>query len=174
MTERRTLSLNSVAERSRDAAGAARSWNVSAARAESIKDRARDLRRNPTPAHSALWERLKDKQCGFTFNRQVVMGSAVVDFACKTRWLVVEIGGTGEDAEATLAALSDRKLTDVGVRVLRFADEQVLSEIDSVVAAIKQELQKPFDRPGARPERSTPRAGAKPHARRERPHAANR
>jgi very-short-patch-repair endonuclease len=108
------------------------------------------MRRNPTEAQKALWERLRDKQCGFTFNREVVMGSAIVDFACKTRWLVVETGPEltkAGEAGATLAALSDRKLRDVGVRVLRFSDDEVLADTDKVVKAIKDELQKPFERP---------------------------
>ncbi|HYD23233.1 MAG TPA: DUF559 domain-containing protein [Croceibacterium sp.] len=148
MAERRKLSLGQVNDRAegRSAAEAARAWKVSPQRAEALKDQARDRRRNPTPAQAALWQRLKDKQCGFTFNREVVMGSAIVDFACKTRWLVVETGGDGE-VDGTLAALSDRKLADVGVRVLRFADERVLRETDAVVAEIKAELQKPFERP---------------------------
>ena len=145
MTERRKLSLGQVGERAegRDSADAARAWNVSAKRAEQLKLQARDMRRNPTEAQKALWERLKDKQCGFTFNREVVMGSAIVDFACKTRWLVVETGGEGD----TIAALSDRKLRDVGVRVLRFSDREVLADTDKVVKAIKDELQQPFERP---------------------------
>ena len=148
MAERRKLSLGQVGERaeSRSAAETARAWKVSPQRAEALKLQARDMRRNPTDAQRALWERLKDKQCGFTFNREVVMGSAIVDFACRTRWLVVETGGEGE-VGGTLAALSDRKLTDVGVRVLRFADEQVLADTEAVVSAIKAELQKPFERP---------------------------
>jgi very-short-patch-repair endonuclease len=154
MAERKTLSLGNVTDRveGRSAADTARAWNVSAKRVEALKQQARDMRRNPTPAQAALWERLKDKQCGFTFNREVVMGSAIVDFAAKTRWLVVETGGEGE-AGATLASLSDRKLTDVGVRVLRFSDQQVLEETDAVVDAIKAELQQPFERPriAARP-----------------------
>lgn len=148
MAERHKLSLGNVSDRAegRAAADAARSWNISPKRAEELKLQARDRRRNPTPAQKALWERLKDKQCGFTFNREVVMGSAIVDFACRTRWLVVETGGEGE-AGATLAALSDRKLTDVGVRVMRFADSEVLADLDGVVTQIKTELQKPFERP---------------------------
>jgi very-short-patch-repair endonuclease len=148
MAERRKLSLGNVTERAegRAAADAARSWRVSPKRAEDLKQQARAMRRNPSEAQKALWERLKDKQCGFTFNREVVMGSAIVDFACKTRWLVVETGGEG-DAGATLAALSDRKLADVGVRVLRFSDDEVLTDTDRVVKAIKDELQKPFERP---------------------------
>ena len=147
MTERRKLSLGNVAERERDATDPTKAWVVSPARAEALKERARDMRRNPTEAQKLLWERLKDKQCGFTFNREVVMGSAIVDFACKTRWLVVETGGTGDGADATLAQLSDRKLTDVGVRVMRFADDDVVTDTDRVVGEIKAELQKPFERP---------------------------
>ena len=124
-TARKKLSLGNVTDalggprggRTRRAPGRSRP-----ARAEALKERARDMRRNPTEAQKALWERLKDKQCGFAFNREVVMGSAIVDFACKTRWLVVETGGDSE-SETTLAALSDRKLADVGVRVMRFADD---------------------------------------------------
>lgn len=148
MAERRKLSLGNVTDRAegRSAGDAARSWKISPKRAEELKLQARDMRRNPTEAQKVLWERLRDKQCGFTFNREVVMGSAIVDFACKTRWLVVETGGEGE-AGATLAALSDRKLTDVGVRVLRFSDDEVLADTDKVVKTIKDALQQPFERP---------------------------
>lgn len=148
MAERRKLSLGNVSERAegRSAAETARAWKVSPKRAEELKRLARDMRRNPTEAQRILWERLRDKQCGFTFNREVVMGSAIVDFACKPRWLVVETGGEGE-VDGTIAALSDRKLRDVGVRVLRFSDSQVLEDIDGVVARIRAALQQPFERP---------------------------
>ena len=56
---------------------------------------------------------------------------------------MVEITG---ETTAELAALQDKKLADVGVRVLRFSDEQVLEDGDAVVAATLAELQKPFDR----------------------------
>jgi len=143
MSERRKLSIASPAERP---ANRTRGWNVSPNRAAALKDRARAQRRDPTPAQAALWDRLGDKQLGFTFTREVVMGSTIVDFACKPRWLVIEIGGT-EGSEATLAELSDRKLTEVGVRVLRFSDAAVLDDIETVLAAIRDELAKPFERP---------------------------
>jgi leucyl-tRNA synthetase len=148
MTERRKLSLGNVSERERSG-DSKRAWKVSPARAETLKQRARDMRRDPTPAQTALWERLKDKQLGIGFNREVVMGSAIVDFACKPRWLVIETGGT-DGAAATIAELSDRKLREVGVRVLRFAEEQVLTDIELVLAAISDELAKPFERPGGK------------------------
>jgi very-short-patch-repair endonuclease len=148
MSGRAKLSLGNVAERAGvDRAGdSKRAWNVSPARAEKLKQRARDMRRDPTPAQAALWERLKDKQLGFGFNREVVMGSAIVDFACKPRWLVIETGAT-EGPAATIAELSDRKLREVGVRVMRFAEAEVLEDIDRIVAAIRGELDQPFERP---------------------------
>lgn len=174
MSERSKLTLTAKtgAEEggSSSAADKTRAWNVSPARADKLKELARDMRRNPSEAEIALWERLRDKRCGgFSFTRQVVMGSTIVDFACRTRWLVVETGGSSE-AEVTLGELSDRKLTDVGVRVQRFTDDQILGDIDAVVSQIMAELQKPFEKPGGsvrrgqgdRPARSGPR-GDRPY-----------
>ncbi len=152
------------------AADKTRAWQVSPARAEKLKEQARDMRRNPTEAEALLWEGLKDKKCGgFAFTRQVVMGSAIVDFACRSRWLVVETGGASE-AEVARNELSDRKLTEVGVRVLRFTDEAILADVAGVLGQIAEELQKPFAKPQsasadrgnarpARPSRPAPRGG---------------
>jgi very-short-patch-repair endonuclease len=148
----KTLSIRAEAEKADNTAG----WKISPARAEALKLRARNMRRNPTLAHAALWEQLRDKQLGFTFNREVVMGSAIVDFACKPRWLVVEISGETE-ANRTIEGLSDRKLTDVGIRVLRFTNEAVMQNIGNVLDAILAELQKPFEKSRqSSPSRPTP------------------
>ena len=142
MTARKTLSLRSAAER-QDAAPR-HSWNVSETRRARLKEMARTNRRNPSDAEKALWARLSgQKLAGFKFHRQVVVGSTIVAFACPARWLVVEIAG---NANAQVTAIQDKKLTDVGIRVLRFAPEQVLEAIEPVVAAILAELNKPFDR----------------------------
>ncbi|MGB3738967.1 MAG: DUF559 domain-containing protein, partial [Pontixanthobacter sp.] len=144
---RQTLTLASDnAAKSDKTAG----WNISEARKDKLHDRARFNRRHPSDAHQRLWGLLKDKGVGFTFNREVVMGSSVVDFACKPRWLVVEISG-GSEADTTIEELSDRKLRDVGVRVLRFSQEQIMGDLDPVREAIAEELDKPFDKPGRAP-----------------------
>ena len=140
--ERKKLSLRGPAER-KDATPRT-AWNVSDARRKRLKDMARAMRREPTEAEKALWARLGGQKVGgFKFHRQVVIGSTVVDFACPARWLVVEVTG---ETSAEVAALQDKKLADVGVRVLRFSDEQVLENGDAAVAAVLAELQKPFDR----------------------------
>ena len=142
MTGRKTLSLRGPAERKASAPRAA--WNVSETRRERLKDMARAMRREPTEAEKALWARLAGQKLGgFKFHRQVVIGSTIVDFACPSRWLVVEISGEGN---SELEALQDKKLADVGVRVLRFSEKQVLEDIEATAAAILAELNKPFDR----------------------------
>jgi very-short-patch-repair endonuclease len=150
---RKTLSLRGPAER-KDGAAPRTAWNVSETRRERLKEMARAMRREPTEAEKALWTRLANQRLGgFKFHRQVVIGSTIVDFACPARWLVVEVNG---DANAEVSAIQDKKLADVGIRVLRFTDEQVLGDDEPVVAAILAELQKPFDR---RAERAANAAG---------------
>jgi len=144
MTERKKLSLGSgdSAKSNKTA-----SWNVSEARKDKLHDRARFNRRHPSEEHKRMWSLLKDKGVGnFSFTREVVMGSSVVDFACKPRWLVVEISGES-DADRTIEELSDRKLKEVGVRIMRFSKEQVMGDLEPIKEAIFEELNKPFERP---------------------------
>lgn len=156
MTERRTLSLRSPSQRP-DVIAPRKSWNVSETRRERLKEMAREQRRHPTEAQKALWARMANQKLGgLKFHRQVVVGSTIVDFACPARWLVVEIE-KGTNAE--VVAIQDRKLADVGIRVLRFSKEQVLEDIEQVVASILEELKKPFDR---RAERAANAAGRAP------------
>ena len=151
MTERKKLSLGTGETANADKTAG---WNISEARKDKLHDRARFNRRHPSDAHKRLWSLLENKGVGnFAFNREVVMGSSVVDFACKTRWLVVEISGETE-ADAKIEELSDRKLSDVGVRVMRFTQDQVMGDLEPIKDAILEELNKPFDKPGrSRPTR---------------------
>ncbi|MBB3938716.1 very-short-patch-repair endonuclease [Novosphingobium fluoreni] len=131
------------------------------ARLDKLKDRARLQRRAPTPAQAALWEQLRDSKLGgFKISRQAIVGTTLVDFACPSRWLVVVLSPEGLTAE--VEALQDKKLTDVGVRVMRYAESAVLDDPESVAKSISVELNKPFTKPGAR--REAPRRDAAPRS----------
>lgn len=137
-------------------ADARASFAVTGARLENLKERARVARRNPTEAQKALWAQLSgSKLGGVKFSRQVVVGSALVDFAAPSRWIVVQLSAA--DANPDVTELQDRKLTDIGIRVLRFAEEEVLERVDHVVREINTELNVPFDKRSARR-----KAGARP------------
>ncbi len=163
MSTRPKLTLRDEAHRTNTPPlqGRGRGWGISAERLARLHEYARDMRRNPTEPERLLWSRLKGQQLGgFKFRRQQVVGSAIVDFACPARWLCVEVDGETH-VNPEVDALRDRKLTDVGLRVLRFSNRQVMEELDGVCEAILLELQKPFDRREA--QRQAAHRTASPH-----------
>lgn len=146
MSERKTLGISRATGPKADARAG---FALSGARLERLKERARDQRRHPTEAQKVLWAELSgSKLGGVKFTRQAVVGSSVVDFACPSRWIVISLSAEGGNPEVD--ALQDRKLTEVGIRVLRFSEAEVLADVEAVVKAINAELNKPFDKRAAR------------------------
>ncbi|WP_066658770.1 MULTISPECIES: endonuclease domain-containing protein [unclassified Sphingomonas] len=111
--------------------------------------RARALRNNPTQAEKHLWEALSArKTAGARFNRQVQIGPYFCDFVARSLKLVIEVdGGQHGDAsdEARTGFLEAR-----GYRVIRFWNNDVLSNLDGVVSEIERVL---ADRPSPNPSR---------------------
>ena len=144
---RKTLGISLATGEPR--ADAKASFAVTGKRLETLKERARDQRRNPTEAQKALWAELSgSKLGGVKCIRQSVVGSAIVDFACPSRWIVIQLSAA--DSNPDVNELQDRKLTEVGVRVLRFSEEEVLEQPESVMREINAELNVPFDKRSAR------------------------
>ncbi len=144
MTQRKKLSISTGPKD--EAADPRDTWGVRGKRLDRLHDMARDRRRNPSAAEKALWAKLANQKLGgFKFKRQFIVGTSIVDFACPTVWLVVEIDDVDIDTE--LQAMSDRKLAEVGVRVLRFTNEAVLEDVDAVCAQILDMLNTPFEKP---------------------------
>jgi len=144
--ERKTLGLSTASAGKRDAKAG---FALTGARLDKLKERARDARRSPTEAQKALWAQLTGSRLGgVKFSRMTIVGSVIVDFAAPSRWIAVLISPEGASAEVD--ALQDKKLTAVGIRVLRFPEAQVLEDIDSVVKTILTEVNRPFDKRSAR------------------------
>ena len=96
---------------------------------------ARVLRKNPTDAERRLWRRLRRKGLnGLRFRRQAPIGPYIADFYCDARSLIVEVDGGQHGASADAAR--DAWLAFHGYRVLRFWDNDVLSNTEAVLAAI--------------------------------------
>ena len=112
--------------------------------------RARELRRQATPAEAALWRALRNRTLfGAKARRQMVCGPWILDFAFWTERLAVEIDG---DTHATPEGIArDRSrnawLASHGWRVLRFGNRDVLGNIEGVLAAIAAWLQHPHPNP---------------------------
>jgi len=132
-----------------------RGWNIAESRLDTLHETAREMRRNPTEAQTLLAEGLVAAELGkYRFRRQVVIGSAIVDFACHSLKLVVEIDEP--DANAELDRRRDRSLAEVGIKVLRYPAVQVREETAAVVQAIVTEMKKSYDERRARPRPANP------------------
>lgn len=103
-----------------------------------VQQRARELRQQMTPAEKLLWSRLRNKQLnGLKFRRQHPLGPFIADFYCAARRLVVEIDGDIHDLQPERDAARTEQFEQYGYRVIRFRNEQVLNDIESVLAAIE-------------------------------------
>ncbi len=94
-----------------------------------------------TDAERKLWSALRDRQIdGLKFRRQHPIGPYVLDFLCEERRLAVELDGGQHTAEKDAARTA--WLADHGVRVIRFWNNDVLTNLPGVVEMIRQEAGK--------------------------------
>jgi very-short-patch-repair endonuclease len=97
----------------------------------------RRLRREQTDAERKLWFRLRDRRlAGLKFRRQMPIKSYVVDFCCESARLIVELDGGQPGERGAEDAKRTADLEAYGFLVLRFWNNEVLSNIDGVVETI--------------------------------------
>ena len=109
---------------------------------------ARGMRREPTEAEVRLWEELRDRRLdGIKFRRQVVFDPFTADFLCAEAKLVIEVDGSQHGD-----SISDQRRTaffnGLGLRVLRFWNDEVLHEMnavcDTIVAYVRDTSLQPW------------------------------
>jgi very-short-patch-repair endonuclease len=124
-----------------------------------LTDTARSLRHRSTDVERKLWSRLRDRRLmGFKFKRQAPRGRYVVDFLCAEAGVVVEVDGS---QHATHRSQADRRrsadLQRDGLTVLRFWNNDVLTNLDGVLTVIAEVLvQRSAPSPGAQSAPSSP------------------
>lgn len=108
-----------------------------------LTDRARQLRTEQTPAEEFLWELLRDRQlAGAKIRRQHQFGDYVCNFFCADAKLVVECDGEphATPERKKIDHKRDAYLKSQGLTVLRFQNQQVLGDTDSVLQSIAEHL----------------------------------
>ena len=106
---------------------------------KNLKQASRDLRNNMTDAEKLLWSRLRNKQIlGMQFYRQKPILNYIVDFYCPAANLVIECDGSQHFTQEGLEAdrIRDEALAQLGLKVLRFHNGQVMGRIDDVVEEV--------------------------------------
>jgi very-short-patch-repair endonuclease len=104
-----------------------------------ISRHAAPLRRHATDAENALWGELRSRRLGgHKFRRQWTVGPYVTDFCCLEHHLIVEADGGQHNPEADAARTA--YLGSKGFRILRFWNNEVLTNIDGVLGTILEGL----------------------------------
>ncbi|MCX6274541.1 MAG: class I tRNA ligase family protein [Bacteroidetes bacterium] len=104
-----------------------------------LSEHAKSNRNNPTPAEEILWSQLSAKKLsGYKFRRQHIIGDVIPDFVCIQKRLVVEVDGGyhATDEQKQLDAARTEYLNLCGYKVIRFRNEEVIGDIESVLQKI--------------------------------------
>jgi len=105
--------------------------------------KARALRQNMTRAEKVLWERLRKKRPdGHKFRNQHPIDIFIADFYCHECRLIIEVDGGIHDVPEIRDKDQGRtdELENLGLKILRFTNEEVIYQTDKVVDIIKQHL----------------------------------
>jgi very-short-patch-repair endonuclease len=104
--------------------------------------RAAELRRNPTEAEAKLWKLLRAHQLdGVGFRRQHAIGQYIVDFCAPRRKLIIELDGSQHLDQQIYDEERSAFLEAQGYCVLRFWNNDVLRNTESVMEVIQNTLQ---------------------------------
>jgi very-short-patch-repair endonuclease len=112
------------------------------------------LRHPLTPPEKELWRRLRDHQLGLHIRRQhVLLGRYIADFYCAEARLCIEVDGDShaEPDQVEYDAVRTRALETDGYRVIRFANRDIFSDLEGVVATIAQACERYTASPNAPP-----------------------
>ena len=112
---------------------------------EILKQNAKYHKTFSTDAEYALWGMLSAKKLESKFRRQHIIDMFIVDFVCLDKKLVIEVDGGYHNKKevAEYDKMRTEILNDLGYRVIRFTNEEVLSNADAVLNSIKTTLQLP-------------------------------
>ena len=104
--------------------------------------RAEELRNRMTNAEEVLWNAIHINEWHLKFRRQHPLANYIVDFYCHGVKLVIELDGRIHDEEEIKRNDSAREthLKEFNLTVLRFKNEEVINNTDSVLKKIKETI----------------------------------
>ena len=118
-------------------------WKTSSPdRYDILKGFARENRKGMTDAEQWIWEHLRTIP-DIRFRRQHPIGDYIVDFVCLKLNLIIEVDGAyhNEPQQQTEDAIRSEYLREHGFIILRFTNEEVLYDTESVIQTINKQIQ---------------------------------
>jgi len=105
-----------------------------------LKEFSKENRKNLTEAENIVWENVRDNKIGFKIRRQHPIDTYIADFVCLEKKLVIEIDGKVHQNQNEYDERRTFYLNQKGFNVIRFWNDEVINNIEGVVAKIKREL----------------------------------
>ena len=104
---------------------------------EDLKKWAREMRKQMPDAEVMLWKLLRNRSiAGAKFRRQHPVGRYILDFYCDEKKLAIELDGSQHADQSEYDQKRDAYLNTLGIRVLRFWNNQMLLETEAVLEVI--------------------------------------
>ncbi|MFA7301380.1 MAG: endonuclease domain-containing protein [Candidatus Shapirobacteria bacterium] len=106
--------------------GCVRYWN-------DLTFMAKQNRKNPTVAERVIWDDLlSNDKIGYRFVRQKPIHRFIVDFYCSKLNLAIEIDGSSHNKKKGTDEMRDKFLHQIGIETIRFTNDEVINNINSV------------------------------------------
>ncbi len=118
--------------------------NVTSAKVQ----RAKELRQNMTESEKTLWQAVRANRLnGWHFRRQQIIGGFIADFYCHAAALVVELDGEIHKSQQEYDQERTELIRDYGIEVIRFKNEEVLTQLPQVLQKIDELCRKRSNSP---------------------------
>ncbi|MEJ7691448.1 leucine--tRNA ligase [Daejeonella sp.] len=114
-------------------------WNI-------LKVHSREHRKDSTEAENILWQHLRNNQTGYKIRRQHAIDTYIADFICLKKGLVIEVDGGYHSDNQESDGIRTEILNQLGFKVVRFSNEEVISNPTGVTEHIKEKLNSLPDR----------------------------
>ncbi len=107
-----------------------------------LKNFSQQNKKHATEAEAILWKYLKSEGLGAKFRRQHIIAEYIADFVCLDKQLVIEVDGKIHQLPDVLEndEYRTKQLNQIGFRVLRFKNEELIANIEGVIERIKENL----------------------------------
>jgi regulatory protein len=124
---------------------------------QKLKAFARELRGLQSDAESRLWHLLRDRRFfGHKFRRQHAVENFILDFYCPEQHLAIELDGGQHTDQRVYDQQREQTLAGLGIRVVRFWNNDVLQQNEAVLQVIFDALGTPA---APHPQPLSPQAG---------------
>ncbi len=111
---------------------------------ERLKTFAKEMRKTQTDAEAIMWELLRNRRfCNHKFRRQHKIDNFILDFFCEEAKIAIELDGGGHNTPKESSYDNNRtgELEKLGIKVLRFWNNEVVNETESVLERMYEEVQ---------------------------------